>query len=281
MLMKLKYNYRVETWAEDRNYDPSQSQKLCYESYGVDLLIELVYDEARQVFGIVVYVPGVQLPRNEEGNLYLPSFPEETARAYEAASFLIDLLHYQTGRGVLLEWPNGPDDYLSETPEERDFREKLVIANFKIPYSSGVLRGPYNLSPPTVQRYSQVRAALSIYTSAARLSDPISKFREFYRILERFFDPKDKRFDSRVAEYLGQFRSDVTEDKITALRVLRNKCSHATENFITSGEWRGLNEIRASLVDLQETARLLVENPPPAREAVDRSEASGAAKGED
>jgi len=269
MPMKLKYNFRVETWAEDRNHHPLQSQKLCFESNGVDLLIELVHDEARQVCGIVVYVPGVQLPRNEEGNLYLPSFPEETARAYEAASFLVDLLHYQTGKGVLLEWPNGPDDYLPETPEDRDFREKLVIANAKIPHSSGMLRGPYDLSPPTVRRYFQVRTALSIYTDAARLSDPISKFREFYRILERFFGSGDKRFDSRVAEYLGRFRSDVTKDQITAWRDLRNKCSHANRNFTTSGDWKGLNEIRASLIDLQETARLLVENPPQAQEPVD------------
>ena len=158
--MKLKYNHRVETWAEDRNYDPSESRKLCYESNGVDLLIECVYDEARQICGIVVYVPGVQLPRNEKGNLYLHSFPEETARAYEAASFLVDLLHYQTGRGVLLEWPNEPDDYLPEKPEERDFRERLVIANSRIPHSAMAGRGTYDLSAPTVQRYSRVRAAL-------------------------------------------------------------------------------------------------------------------------
>ncbi len=263
--MKLKYTYTVETWAEDKNYGPSQSQQLPFESYEVEFL----FNEIHQIDGIAVYIPNVELPR-KEGKLYLPSFPEETAKAYEVASFFANLLHYQTGKGVLLEAPNEPQAYLPETDEETDFCEKR-IANSRLLHSwKARTKGAYDFSLTTLERYSKVEDALTIYADARRLTESISKFREFYRVLEHFFPKNGEDFDKAVSQYLVKFSPKFTEDTIRALRELRNKCSHAKRDFITSADWEGLNQIRIEVNNLQEIAGLLLENPPEARKPSNR-----------
>ena len=257
--MMLKYSYVVDTWAEDQRYTPSQSLRFAFESQQVEFL----FNETHQVSGMAVYVPNVELPRRG-GKLYLPlsSFPEETAKAFEVASFFVNLLHYQTGKGALIKWPNGPQDYIPETREEAEFREKLLIANFNIPLAWSIAKGAHDLSQATLQRYSRVRDALNIYTDALRLADPISKFRELYRVLERFFPYEGRRFDTTASQYLAHSLPNFTRRRIKILRRLRNKCSHAKAEVITSGDWKGLNQVRAALEDLQKIARVLLENPP-------------------
>lgn len=263
--MRLKYQFLIETWAEDKNCGPNSSRQLHLEGYDV----ELHYNEACQVSAISVHIPGVQFPKRDDGVLRLPAdFSEHTAKAFEVAGFLVSLFHYQTGRGFLQEWPNHPSDYLPESDEEAAWRKTFLQRGWRMPISTLAGKGPYDVSPSTLAKYLMVRDPLALYVDGLKLTDPVAKYRELYRVLERSFRLNAKEMALALFEHLQSVGHVCSLERIRTLQDLRNKCSHAKSNFIAANDWKGLREIQEALPELQKIARLLLERPPRGEEEI-------------
>jgi hypothetical protein len=269
--MRLKYQFLIDTWAEDKNCGPNSSRQLHLEGYDV----QLHYNEACQVSAISVHIPGVEFPRGDDGRLRLPTdFSAHTANAFEVATFFVSLFHYQTGRGFLQEWPNYPSDYLPESDEEANWRKTFLQCDARMPICALAGKGSYDVSASTLTRYFEVRDALGFYVDALKLTDPVSKYRELYRVLERSFPFATKEMAAALFTHLQSTGHICSPERIRTLQDLRNKCSHARSDFVAANDWKGLREIREALPELQEIARLLIERQS-AQEKEPRAQAGG------
>lgn len=254
--MKLKYTYVLKTGARDLEYGPSRSRHLAFEGCEVEFLFE----EDHRISGMAVYLPDVRLPR-ENGRLHVPAFTRQTVTAHALATFFVNLLYFQTGEGTILRSENSPR-LIAETDEEAAFLDTYIVARFSAPIGWTTLEGQYDLRPETIDGWRRVKNPLTMYVDACRLTDPISKFREFYRVFEYFFPQSRGVFDHAVAAHLRVLDQRFTEAKVRRLRVLRDKCSHAKGKFITSAHWSALGRVREELSDLQSGALLLLRNAP-------------------
>jgi len=259
--MKLKYTFLLKTAAQDPDHDPSNARRVAFE----DCEVELLFSEHHRVEALAVYLPKVRLPQ-KDGKFYVPSFERHAARAHAMATFFANLLYVQTGEGELLR-ASAPPRFLADTKEEGAFLKTYLSASFAMPVEWTSSAAEYDLQPETIERYRKVANPLIMYADACRLTDPISKFREFYRALEYFFPGfspgRKEQFDTAAATYLSGLDQLFTETKIRRFRVLRDKCSHAQGKFITSAHLPALGRVRQELPTLQQAVQLLLRNPPP------------------
>ncbi len=72
-------------------------------------------------------------------------------------------------------------------------------------------------------------------------------------------NPVDERA-SQYLQQLGQQKYDV--NFMQGLRVLRDRCSHMADNYITPNDMRGLDQLQVMLPELEAIVKTLLKNPP-------------------
>jgi G3E family GTPase len=232
-------------------------------------------------------VPNVEVYKAEldtpiEGRKYeLDPYKDEKSynQAYSLAAYIADVLQRQTHFCELLSI--SPIDYIKETEEDEDLlKNSIVKVQSQATFSWRTGGGSIDLTEQALNRYWNHRELLHIEAHAMRLDDPISKYRELYRVLdyaEREAEreivgrkrqspspqkrSKPNKKDKHLAKFIASSPEEESElkEKFCKLRELRNQCSHAYNDFITYGNMEGLKKIKESLPELEEIVRRLEE----------------------
>lgn len=188
-------------------------------------------------------------------------------KAYELAAYAADILQNQASYCELLGVT--PDTYVPETDEDKQLIENsLIRRKTELAFAYQVGDIDIDSIKQSFQSYWQHREFLHIKSHAMRLKDPISKYRELYRTLEYAEKhlPKVKVELQEADKKAGLKKSDLVLAKHTGLkpedfkelRLLRNQCSHAFENFITHGDSEGIKKIEEEgLLNLKKAVGIL------------------------
>jgi len=255
--LKLKYEYRLDTWARGKGYDSQNSLTLTIGNYE----IEFTFDDSNNVTGMNIFIPNVMVMLSERGTVETSLDKEKEAEAHSIANYIANILYEQTGK---CKFGVGIPKYVPETEEERrelEGKTFTVSRNFTI---DTMLRGFANLSQPALSKYFRQKDALAMYVDAKKMNNPTGKYREFFRVLEHYFPYEGPRFDREAHNYLVRFDLKYTEGFIRQLRLLRNRCSHAkrVRDYTTSNDLGGMKEVQEKTRDVERIAKLLLDNPP-------------------
>jgi len=255
--MKLKYQFDLESWAENSAYDSRSSLIRTIDNYTV----EFRFNDKYCICGINVFIPNAKVAYDDRGKVV----PDETksAQAYLIANYVADILHMQTGKCIIVRGPYTLKLIPESEKEKRRFIEKYAGSSTEILKVD--VKGHCNLSESGLNKYVNQKDAFSIYMDAKRMINPIGRYREFFRVLDHFFPYKWLEFDTKVSTYLQRFNAKYTMGLIENLRNLRNRCSHAKskKRYITPYDLEGVKEVGANLGTIEEIAKLLINNPPP------------------
>lgn len=168
-------------------------------------------------------------------------------RAHIIAAYVADVLQDQTHYCVLLEIT--PVSYIPETEEDQKLHKSSIVQQQReavFPFRVGDI--DIESIKQSFQRSWRHREFLHIKAHAMRLNDPISQYRELYRALEY----ASKHLPS------VEVKDKLEEDRdLLDLRNIRNKCSHAFEDFITHSDLEGLEKIEEALPKLEEVVEEL------------------------
>jgi hypothetical protein len=187
--------------------------------------------------------------------------------AYMLAAYAADILQNQASYCELLEVT--PIAYIPETDKDKKLLENSLIEQRLIERKAAFAFRVGDIDIDSIQRsfqrYWQHREFLHIKSHAMRLKDPISKYRELYRTLEyaQKHLPKVKlqkadkkarfnKFDLVLAKHTG-----LKPEEFKNLRLLRDQCSHAAENFITHVDLEGIKKIEEALPRLEKVVNIL------------------------
>ncbi len=187
-------------------------------------------------------------------------------KAYELAAYAVDILQNQASYCELLEVT--PIRYIPEADKEEQFLKNSPFQQHReavFPFRVGDIN--IDSIKQSFQSYWQHREFLHIKSHAMRLKDLISKYRELYRALEYAKKQlsKDKVKLQEADKKAGLTKLDLVLAKHTGLkpedfkelRLLRDQCSHAFENFITHGDSEGIKKIEEALPKLTEVVSIL------------------------
>lgn len=255
--MKLRYEYKVDTWAKDEKYDAQHSLSQTIDNCDV----EFTFDADHAVTRMFISIPNVKIMLNEMG--IVDAFLDEKSRAeaHSLANYIANMLHLQTGKCNISEVC-----VLGYVPETETNRKKLKRTHVQQkPFGiDAILKGKPNLSKDALSRYITQKDALAIYIDAERMANLTGKYREFFRVLDHYFPYTGQQFDREVHQYLRKFDPKYTIKYIAKIRDLRNRCSHAKSGnkYITSNDFRGMKELRDRIRDVRSIAKLLLDNPP-------------------
>lgn len=257
--MKLRYSYKLNTWARDVRRDTQNSLTRAINNYEV----EFNFDDNHKVVEMKIFIPNVKVKLNQRQTVDASLDSEKEVEAHIIANYIANVLHVQTGRCEATRV--GSPDYVPETEEDR---RELISKRFTRTRSISMnanISGPTNLSQEALMRYINEKDALSMYVDAGKMSNPTGRYREYFRVIEHFFPYEGKKFDTTVHNYLSRFDPRYTEDFVHELKDLRNRCSHAKRHrdYITSNDVKGMKELRDKMTDLIRIAKWLLDNPPP------------------
>ena len=84
-----------------------------------------------------------------------------------------------------------------------------------------------NLDTATLSKLLSREIGLALYSDALRLSTPIGRFRELWRLLESAFGQKDSDLLVSLASYPPAVDLEYDREELTALHILRGRASHA------------------------------------------------------
>lgn len=256
--MKLKYPYKLDTWARDDRYN---SQNSLTQTIG-NCEVELVFDDNHNATGVNIFFPNVRIMLNERGTVDASLDKEKELEAHSFVNYIANMLYVQTGKGDFTEV--GTPDYVPETEDDRRELEGMTFTRSVSFGVDAILRGSADLSQQALSRHMNQKDALAMYVDAKKMTNPTGKYREFFREIEHYFPYEGPRFDREAHNYLAMFDSEYTEDFIRQLRLLRNRCSHAKRNrgYITSNDLKGTKKVQEKTRDVERIARLLLDNPP-------------------
>ena len=98
---------------------------------------------------------------------------------------------------------------------------------------------------------------LALYTDAMRLSSPIGRFRELWRVLESAFGQKGKALLKSLSQYEPILEHGFDAKELRQLYVLRGRASHAESNAgleeyesVTSSVTEGLTQLERLVVEV-------------------------------
>lgn len=256
--MKLKYSYKLDTWARDDRYN---SQNSLTQIIG-NCEVELIFDNNHNVTGVNIFFPDVRIMLNERGTVDASLDKEKEVEAHSFANYIANMLYVETGKCDFTKV--GTPDYVPETEEDRRGLEGMTFTRSVSISLRASLRGSADLSQQALSRYMNQKDALAMYVDAKKMSNPTGKYREFFRVIEHYFPYEGPRFDRETHNYLVRSDSKYTEGFIKQLRLLRNRCSHAkrVRDYITSNDLNGMKEVQEKTRDVERIAKLLLDNPP-------------------
>jgi len=252
--MKLKYRYEVDAWARDES-ENLNSLSRCIGNYD----IEFLFDDEHKLTVIDVFVPNAKVTYSLEGTIQSLDKSKD-AEAHIIANYIVNVLQEETGKCGIRKMPDTPE-YVPETPEEKAELEGKTFTVTKSYSISALLRRPFDFAEETLSKYLKQIDALAIYSDAKRMNNPVGKYREFFRVLEHFFPYEGDEFDRKVSKHFEKYDSKYTQKYVYDLKQLRNRCSHAKKNYITSNDLTGLEQVKSRLEEIQKMAKLLISNP--------------------
>jgi hypothetical protein len=209
-----------------------------------------------------------KLPQDASNGRYFMLNPYEDKNglpgAYMLAAYTADILQNQASYCELLEVT--PIAYIPETDKDKKLLENSLIKQEReAAFVSRV--GDINIDSiqRSFQRYWQHREFLHIKSHAMRLKDPISKYRELYRTLEyaQKHLPKvklqkaDKKARFNKSDLVLAKHTGLKPEEFKNLRLLRDQCSHAAENFITHGDLEEIKKIEEAMPMLKKAVDIL------------------------
>jgi hypothetical protein len=253
--MKLKYRYYVDTWARDETQGLKSLTRRIRNCE-----VEFLFDDGHKLRAIDILIPNASVTYSTGGTIQ-PLDKSNDAEAHIIANYIVNVLQEETGKCDIIKTPDTPE-YVSETPEEKTLLEGKVFTRTRSIFANAIISGSINFSEKILNKYIKQIDAFAIYSDAKRMTNPVGKFREFFRVLEHFFPYEGEEFDRKASKYFGKYDSKFTEKFVYRLRQLRNRCTHAKKNYITSNDIEGMDQVKTKLKDIHTMAKLLINNPP-------------------
>ncbi len=123
------------------------------------------------------------------------------------------------------------------------------------------------MDPSTYPVNSNHANALANFADGLRVTNPILKYEQFYKVLEHSFSERNivgnNALDKAVATYVTTFDSQFDECAVRRLRNVRNRCVHPRQaNHINPQNFSAVEELRSTLPAMEGLARILIEHPP-------------------
>ena len=253
--MKLKYRYEVDTWAKDESGSLKSLAKHI-ENYDVEFL----FDDEHKLTAINVLVPDAKVTYSTEGTVQ-PLDKSKDAKAHIIANYIVNVLQEETGKCDFRKLPETPEYVPEISQEEAELKGKKFTFSRSLS-ADAFIRGRFDFSENTLNKYIKQMDAFAIYSDAKRISNPVGKYREFFRVLEHFFPFEREEFDRKVSSHFIKYDNKYIGKYVNDLRQLRNRCSHAKKNYIISSDLAGMEQVKSKLHEIQKMAKLLIENPP-------------------
>lgn len=268
--MKLRFTYYLRTWWSsfwDAPEMRAQTECILGEDYSIRFVLERKrrYQEGIREYlsvPIEINVSNVQVYRNPSRNQEIDGTLDEGSKqkADLMAAFLADMLQIQAGLGIL-EGCEATPEYIPESDED-----KKRLKGHRTKWQSETLEFPvesrFDLSSETLSRFWNQPELLYLKARAERLNDPISKYRELYRVVEYAYrglkghkgsrqsnNSKIKAFDKDIAKYI-----DLSPEEIRDLRLVRDDCSHPYGKLLTHRNLKGFEGLEAALPKLKRVA---------------------------
>lgn len=251
--MKLKYAYELDTTARDLS---GKLRNLTRRIGNSD--IEFSFDCEHKLTSINVFIPNAKVTYNNQGAIE-PLDKSKDVEAYLVANYVANVLQEETGKCDIRKIPDIPQYVPESQQEEIELEGKTFVLRESFGITA-LLIIPFDFSEETLNKYLGRTDALAIYSDAKRMSNPIGKYREFFRVLEYFFPFEGREFDTKASEYFQKYNRKYTEKYIRDLRQLRNQCTHARKDYITSNNLAKIEELRSKQKEIQDMAKLLIND---------------------
>jgi hypothetical protein len=252
--MRLRYRYELDTGAND---DTGSLKDLVRHIDDCD--VEFFFDNEHRLVAINVLIPKVKVTYNSEGKVE-PLDKTNDQKAHITANYVVNILQEMTGKCDIRKMPDTPE-CVPETEEDKKELEAKTFTRTMTKNSNAFICGRCDFSEGTLNKYIKHVDAFAIYSDAKRMNNPVGKYREFFRVFECFF-----RFEEATSgkkKFSKYFtKSRYTKKDIRDIIGLRNQCSHAAEDYITSNDLAGIEKIRKKMQDIEKMAKLLLESPP-------------------
>lgn len=191
---------------------------------------------------------------------------ESLRRAYSIAAYIADVLQDQLHFCELIEESISPFKYIPETEADNQLLNCSTIRK-QASWTFVWRTGDISIDLQALERYWNHRELLHIKAHGLRLKDPISAYRELYRVLdfaikhlpkvhvkltEKAKKSNIKKEDLVLAKHTGR-----KPEEFRDFRILRDRCSHAFQDFITYGKLEDLEAIQKALPKLKEIVDIL------------------------
>ncbi len=252
-------------------YSLALKNKIVVEGYESDLVqlniedaeIYLEIDTDNLLKNVKVLFKGLPI-KWERNDLISPYYPEKRISAYKIYSYLANRILIQTSQDSfdLEKVLHMHGNVSPETEEEIECFQKYrkrVFTDLQCSYS--ILGSVRFTDYEEKHHYSE---AFSNFADGLKTNSLITRYEQFYKIIEAFFDGTGATLDGRVSDYVYQFDPEFTPDHLRNLRILRNRCIHPQHNqgHISSENIELLEEVNAKVSNLKKLVSLLLENPP-------------------
>ena len=207
---------------------------------------------------------GLELTKNSNG-VIIADDPELNEKVYRLAAFISNNILIQNGidainyKSVL----NSSPDLVGENPEEKAEISSSGIRKHNSLPCHAKITNPIN--PEDYPNNLNNSEAVALFADAIRVKTPFQKYELLYKIVEFFFpDLRGKALDKKVCNYIKVYdKKYEDENEFTKLRRLRNRCVHSGNNdHVNPEDLASVREIRKVLPQLNDLAKLLLNNPP-------------------
>ena len=216
---------------------------------------------------VILELNGLQVIQDRHGTIQ-SSDPALVERAFELATSIANVMLVQTGCTFF-----DPSEVLVGSPEiepENDFERTAFAQNNRT--SSRSITGcaciAHRFDPANYSSLLTHSNALASYADGIRTQNPISKYEQFYKVIEHSFTEKntknDLALDRAVSAHVSKFNAKFDIATVGKIRGIRNRCVHPQKpGHINPENLSALEELKSALPLMKELALLLIQHPPP------------------
>ena len=256
--MRVEYNLELNT---EINVEDHKGVSVQLNLEGAE--VYLTIDDDTFLKNIKIVFSGLPI-QWERDDLIHPYYPQTKISAYKIFSYVSNRILIQTALDAfdIQSVLNMDVEATPETEKEIESYKKSRKRCFSSLTACYTIIGSANLTDyDDKYQYSE---AFSNYADGLKTNNLVTKYEQFYKIIEAFFNETGSSLDQMVSDYVCQFDSTFTPDHIESLRLLRNRCIHPQHRHghITSENIELLEEITRKVEKLKKLASLLLENPP-------------------
>lgn len=154
----------------------------------------------------------------------------EKSTLSEFLSRVVNILSFLTDIPLRYSHKLGQDRLVAETEADHIILQKLGTEDVFQETSVSISVRTFSMGKVSEQDLQFLMArdvGLALYAQARLVQQPVSVFREYWRILESAFGTKDSDLIDLLSEYRPAQQMDFTNNELRSLLVLRGRASHA------------------------------------------------------